>query len=164
VFTVLKISIAFACKSAILKLQLPNATISSSLKIHRRISKQAYPIIVIIIFIPFHALQWNSQLFFPSQTYRYIEFSISSSFPQHFNMSAWPQQRLDHFEDTANYSCVSSNNSVGLGVRSVTWFGVECKREEELLDYYSILKFKCFLFVSLQIHQKMLRLRRARCK
>lgn len=40
-------------------------------------------------------------------------------------MSAWPDEKLDIFRDSANYSCVSSNNSVGVGVRSATYFGVE---------------------------------------
>ncbi|KAG5680757.1 hypothetical protein PVAND_010244 [Polypedilum vanderplanki] len=43
----------------------------------------------------------------------------------HFNISSWPNQRLDVLKDSANYTCSSSNNSVGLGVRSVTSFGVE---------------------------------------
>lgn len=50
----------------------------------------------------------------------------------HFNMSAWPLQQLDIHEDNANYSCVSSPNSEGPGVRSSTDFHVECM---------------CFLFV-----------------
>lgn len=40
-------------------------------------------------------------------------------------MSAWPEERFDIFRDSANYSCVSSNNSVGSGVRSSTYFAVE---------------------------------------
>lgn len=43
----------------------------------------------------------------------------------HFNISAWPDHRLDILKDSANYTCSSSNNSVGLGVRSATSFGVE---------------------------------------
>lgn len=42
-------------------------------------------------------------------------------------MSAWPEEKLDVFKDNANYSCVSTHNSVGPGVRSTTFFGVECK-------------------------------------
>ncbi|XP_055703740.1 hemicentin-2 isoform X6 [Phlebotomus papatasi] len=49
----------------------------------------------------------------------------STSSTLHFNMSAWPDEKLDIFRDSANYSCVSSNNSVGVGVRSATYFGVE---------------------------------------
>lgn len=45
----------------------------------------------------------------------------------HFNMSAWPDRNLDIFKDNANYSCVSSSKSDGPGVRSATYFGVECK-------------------------------------
>ncbi|KAL7033530.1 hypothetical protein ACKWTF_007630 [Chironomus riparius] len=43
----------------------------------------------------------------------------------HFNLSAWSNKRLNILKDSANYTCSSSNNSVGLGVRSVTSFGVE---------------------------------------
>lgn len=45
----------------------------------------------------------------------------------HFNMSAWPEKRLDIYKDNANYSCVSSGNSEGPGVRSATDFHVECE-------------------------------------
>lgn len=44
----------------------------------------------------------------------------------HFNVTAWPNQLLDIHEDNANYSCVSSANSEGPGVRSSTEFHVEC--------------------------------------
>lgn len=44
----------------------------------------------------------------------------------YFNMSAWPDQQLDIHSDNANYSCVSSANSEGPGVRSSTDFHVEC--------------------------------------
>lgn len=40
-------------------------------------------------------------------------------------MSAWPNEKFDIFRDSANYSCASSNNSVGPGVSSSTFFGVE---------------------------------------
>lgn len=56
-----------------------------------------------------------------------INFALPSLSIQHFNISAWPNRRLDILKDSANYTCSSSNNSVGLGVRSVTSFGVECK-------------------------------------
>lgn len=45
----------------------------------------------------------------------------------HWNMSAWPGGQLDIFHDNANYTCLSTSNSVGPGVRSTTLFGVECK-------------------------------------
>lgn len=44
----------------------------------------------------------------------------------HFNMSSWPDQQLDIHQDDANYSCVSSANSEGPGVRGLTDFHVEC--------------------------------------
>lgn len=45
----------------------------------------------------------------------------------HFNMSAWPNHKFDALADNANYSCVSSENTVGPGVRSSTYFGIQCK-------------------------------------
>ncbi|XP_037908053.1 uncharacterized protein LOC119649806 isoform X3 [Hermetia illucens] len=42
-----------------------------------------------------------------------------------FNMTAWPQGKFDIYADNANYSCVSTNNSAGPGVRSATYFGIE---------------------------------------
>lgn len=56
--------------------------------------------------------------------YFFSSFFIST---QHFNITAWPNEKLDIFKDNANYSCISTNNSVGTGVRSTTFFGVECK-------------------------------------
>lgn len=44
----------------------------------------------------------------------------------HFNMSAWPEEKLDIYKDNANYSCASFSKSEGPGVRSATYFGVEC--------------------------------------
>lgn len=44
----------------------------------------------------------------------------------HFNMSAWSDKKLDIYKDNANYSCVSSGNSEGPGVRSASVFHVEC--------------------------------------
>lgn len=45
----------------------------------------------------------------------------------HFNMSAWPQSRFDILADNANYSCASRSVKDGPGVRSATFFGVECE-------------------------------------
>jgi hypothetical protein len=42
-------------------------------------------------------------------------------------MSAWPGRSLNITRDNANYSCVSSNNDVGMGTRTVTSLGVECE-------------------------------------
>uniref|UniRef100_A0A1B0GL67 Ig-like domain-containing protein n=2 Tax=Lutzomyia longipalpis TaxID=7200 RepID=A0A1B0GL67_LUTLO len=56
----------------------------------------------------------------------------------HFNMSAWPDEKLDIFRDSANYSCVSSNNSVGGGVRSATYFGVEYPPENTTVSNVEI--------------------------
>ncbi|GLG96061.1 Protein turtle [Gryllus bimaculatus] len=42
-----------------------------------------------------------------------------------WNMSAWEGSQLDRVHDNANYTCQSSGNEVGPGVRSNTFFGVE---------------------------------------
>lgn len=44
-----------------------------------------------------------------------------------WNMSAWPGGQLDRIHDSANYTCQSTRNEVGLGVKSSTAFRVECK-------------------------------------
>lgn len=44
-----------------------------------------------------------------------------------FNMDVWPNGKLDIFKDNANYSCVSTPNTEGPGVRRATEFFVECK-------------------------------------
>uniref|UniRef100_A0A336JZG9 CSON005257 protein n=1 Tax=Culicoides sonorensis TaxID=179676 RepID=A0A336JZG9_CULSO len=36
----------------------------------------------------------------------------------YFNITAWQNEKLDIFKDNANYSCVSTHNSVGTGVRN----------------------------------------------
>lgn len=45
-----------------------------------------------------------------------------------WNMNAWPGGQLDRLYDNANYTCQSTGNTVGGGVRSTTFFGVECKK------------------------------------
>ncbi|XP_058464144.1 uncharacterized protein LOC131438278 isoform X2 [Malaya genurostris] len=52
----------------------------------------------------------------------------------HFNMSSWPGGILDRIRDSSNYSCVSTNNSAGPGVRSTTYFGVEYPPENTSLS------------------------------
>ncbi|RZF42221.1 hypothetical protein LSTR_LSTR004370 [Laodelphax striatellus] len=42
-----------------------------------------------------------------------------------WNMSAWPGNQLDRIHDNSNYTCQSTGNSVGVGVKSTTIFGVE---------------------------------------
>lgn len=44
-----------------------------------------------------------------------------------WNMTTWPGGVLDRNSDTANYTCYSTGNAVGQGVKSQTVFGVECK-------------------------------------
>ncbi|CAO1401818.1 unnamed protein product [Diamesa tonsa] len=53
----------------------------------------------------------------------------------HFNMTNWEIQKLDVLKDSANYTCSSSNNSVGLGVRSATYFAVEFPPENVTVSH-----------------------------
>lgn len=43
-----------------------------------------------------------------------------------WNMTSWPGGQLDRIADNANYTCISTGNEVGSGVKSTTFFGVEC--------------------------------------
>ncbi|XP_050742543.1 uncharacterized protein LOC108030804 isoform X3 [Drosophila biarmipes] len=43
----------------------------------------------------------------------------------HFNMPSWPLGKFDIEADNANYTCVSTGNSVGTSIRSRTYFGIE---------------------------------------
>ncbi|XP_041674202.1 B-cell receptor CD22 isoform X21 [Drosophila eugracilis] len=43
----------------------------------------------------------------------------------HFNMPNWPNAKFDIEADNANYTCVSSSNTVGGSIRSRTYFGIE---------------------------------------
>lgn len=45
----------------------------------------------------------------------------------HFNLSAWPDQKLDIYKDNRNYSCLSTSKTDEPGVSSTTCIGVECK-------------------------------------
>lgn len=60
----------------------------------------------------------------------------------HFNMSAWPNNKFDVLGDNANYSCVSTANSVGPGVRSSTYFSIQCKLfpKKKLKNTASVVK------------------------
>ncbi|XP_018907387.2 uncharacterized protein nrm isoform X2 [Bemisia tabaci] len=42
-----------------------------------------------------------------------------------WNMTAWPGGQLDPIYDNVNYTCQSTGNSVGVGVKSTTFFGIE---------------------------------------
>ncbi|CAB3363001.1 Hypothetical predicted protein [Cloeon dipterum] len=42
-----------------------------------------------------------------------------------WDMKQWPNGELDRIYDNANYTCESSSNEVGPGVKSTTFFGVE---------------------------------------
>ncbi|XP_037824691.1 uncharacterized protein LOC119612879 isoform X2 [Lucilia sericata] len=43
----------------------------------------------------------------------------------HFNMSNWPNNKFDIEGDNANYTCVSTGNTVGPGIKSATYFSIE---------------------------------------
>ncbi|XP_041564226.1 uncharacterized protein LOC108136874 isoform X9 [Drosophila elegans] len=43
----------------------------------------------------------------------------------HFNISNWPLAKFDIEADNANYTCVSTGNTVGPSIRSRTYFGIE---------------------------------------
>ncbi|KAK6619008.1 hypothetical protein RUM44_003390 [Polyplax serrata] len=51
-----------------------------------------------------------------------------------WNMNAWPGGQLDRLYDNANYTCQSTGNTVGGGVRSTTFFGVEYPPENITLS------------------------------
>lgn len=53
-------------------------------------------------------------------------------------MRMWSQAKLDPEEDTANYTCTSTDNSVGGPVSSTTLFRVECKSYLFLLSKHDI--------------------------
>lgn len=54
-----------------------------------------------------------------------------------FNMNVWPGGKLDIFKDNANYSCVSTPNTEGSGVRSESEFFVECGCLEWKVTHFS---------------------------
>ncbi|XP_073840504.1 neuromusculin isoform X7 [Musca autumnalis] len=43
----------------------------------------------------------------------------------HFNMSNWPNNKFDIEGDNANYTCISTGNAVGPGIKSGTYFSIE---------------------------------------
>ncbi|KAH8322053.1 hypothetical protein KR059_001059, partial [Drosophila kikkawai] len=43
----------------------------------------------------------------------------------HFNMPNWPRNKFDIDADNANYSCTSTPNTVGAGIKSATYFSIE---------------------------------------
>ncbi|KAL5292690.1 nrm family protein [Megaselia abdita] len=56
----------------------------------------------------------------------------------HFNMSAWPNNKFDVLADNANYSCVSTENSVGPGVRSSTYFSIQYPPENTTVSHDTV--------------------------
>ncbi|XP_075164374.1 neuromusculin isoform X2 [Haematobia irritans] len=43
----------------------------------------------------------------------------------HFNMSNWPNNKFDIEGDNANYTCISTGNAAGSGIKSGTYFSIE---------------------------------------
>lgn len=56
-----------------------------------------------------------------------------------WNMTAWPGGQLDPIYDNVNYTCQSTGNSVGVGVKSTTFFGIECKCLE--FTFFTMIEF-----------------------
>ncbi|XP_069968265.1 uncharacterized protein [Bactrocera oleae] len=52
----------------------------------------------------------------------------------HFNMSNWPNQKFDIESDSANYTCVSTGNTVGPGIKSATYFSIEYAPENSTVS------------------------------
>ncbi|GAB6028139.1 hypothetical protein CHUAL_002353 [Chamberlinius hualienensis] len=55
-----------------------------------------------------------------------------------WNISSWPNKRLDRLLDVANYTCRSSPNLAGIGVNSTTLFHVEYPPENISLSHRQI--------------------------
>lgn len=53
-------------------------------------------------------------------------------------MDAWPNGQLDPTLDNVNYTCQSTSNEVGQGVKSTTQFGVECKWKQCFWEILSV--------------------------
>ncbi|XP_045036805.1 hemicentin-1-like isoform X2 [Daphnia magna] len=58
--------------------------------------------------------------------------SVKSSLS--FNMRMWSQAKLDPIADTANYTCITTDNVVGDGVSSTTFFTVEYAPTTAIID------------------------------
>ncbi|XP_017487290.1 PREDICTED: uncharacterized protein LOC108375658, partial [Rhagoletis zephyria] len=52
----------------------------------------------------------------------------------HFNMSNWPNHKFDIEADSANYTCVSTGNTVGPGIKSSTYFSIEYAPENSTVS------------------------------
>lgn len=56
-------------------------------------------------------------------------------------MRMWSQAKLDPIADTANYTCITTDNVVGDGVSSTTFFTVECKQNHCNFTMFSRLSY-----------------------
>ena len=56
----------------------------------------------------------------------------------YWNMSAWPGGQLDRIHDSANYTCQSTRNPVGEGVKSSLIFRVECEYVHSYIKIFQI--------------------------
>lgn len=71
-------------------------------------------------------------------------------------MSNWPNNKFDIEGDNANYTCVSTGNTVGPGIKSATYFSIECKF---FFIYFSVntiykIPFLVFLYFKNKIKQQ----------
>ena len=53
-----------------------------------------------------------------------------------WNLTAWPNSQLDQFGNNGKFSCESTSNGVGKGVKSSTHFHVECEFILCIFDFY----------------------------
>lgn len=60
-----------------------------------------------------------------------------------WNLTAWPSGQLDRVEDNVKFTCESSSNGIGSGVKSSTHFHVECKLDFFTFDL-TFIKFPFF--------------------
>lgn len=120
-----------AAPAFILNLQPRTAALFSSEKISLSCRVECMPACTILWFKDNVGIESGDNRYYVEETYLPADIAVgdfeSVISVLHFNMSAWPDKKLDIYKDNANFSCVSSGNSEGPGVRSATVFHVECK-------------------------------------
>lgn len=119
-----------AAPAFIQNLQPRTAALFSSNDISLSCRVECVPACTILWFKNNVGIEKNDERYYINETYVPADMAVgdfeSVLSVLHFNMSAWPENKLDIYKDNANYSCVSSGNSEGPGVRSATVFHVEC--------------------------------------
>lgn len=111
-------------------LQPRTAALFSSVNVSLSCRVECVPACTILWFKNNMGIEKSDERYYINETYVPADMAVgdfeSVLSVLHFNMSAWPDNKLDIYKDNANYSCVSSGNSEGAGVRSETVFHVEC--------------------------------------